>query len=242
MKQRRLMINGLLILLTLATVKVEASAQDGADRNPRPSIRVTADATITAKPDQAQIEIGVVTQAQNAQEAASQNAEKVDAVISALRRSLGAGADIKTISYSLNPNYRYPERGGQPTITGYTASNSVQVKTTDLTQVGKVIDVATQTGANNIQALRFMLKDEDAARAQALREAARKARAKAETLASALSLRIQRILFVEESGQVGPIPVFARAAMEASAAQSTPVEAGTIDVRATVTLTVEVAQ
>jgi uncharacterized protein YggE len=86
-----------------------------------------------------------------------------------------------------------------------------------------------------------MLKDEQAARTQALREAALKARAKADALASALGLKIQRVLFVEESAQSAPIPIYARAAMEASVAQ-TPVEPGTIDVRATVTLTVEVTQ
>ncbi|HVG18525.1 MAG TPA: SIMPL domain-containing protein [Blastocatellia bacterium] len=241
MKKTRRILDGLLVLVALTAFNVRAAAQDMPDRNPRPSIRVTGEATIIARPDQAQIDVGVMTQAQNAQDAASQNAQKQEAVISALRKAMGAGADIKTVSYSLNPNYRYPEGGGQPTITGYTASNTVQVKTGDLTQVGKIIDLATQAGANNIQSLRFMLKDEQAARAQALREAAIKARAKADALASALGLKIQRVLFVEESGQVMPIPVYARAEMTAAAAQ-TPVEAGTIDVRAVVTLTLEVAQ
>ena len=242
MRKTRRLINGLLILVALALFNGTALAQqDSQDKYPRPSIRVTGEATITAKPDQAEIDIGVVTQAQTAQDAASQNAQKVEAVLAALRKAIGAGADIKTVGYSLNPNYRYPERGGQPTITGYTASNTVQVKTGNLTEVGKIIDIATQSGANNIQALRFTLKDEQASRAQALKEAALKARTKADALASALGLRIQRVLFVEEHSQGTPVPVYARAAMEASAAQ-TPIEPGTIDVRATVTLTVEVAQ
>ena len=242
MRKTKKLITGLLILIALAMPNGEVLAQqDSQDKNPRPSIRVTGEATITTKPDQGEIDVGVVTQAQTAQDAATQNAQKVEAVLSALRKAIGAGADIKTVGYSLNPNYRYPERGGQPTITGYTASNTVQVKTRDLAQVGKIIDVATQAGANNIQALRFTLKDEQAARAQALKEAALKARTKADALASALGLRVQRVLFVEEHIQGGPIPVYTRAAMEAGAAQ-TPVEPGTIDVRATITLTVEVAQ
>jgi uncharacterized protein YggE len=235
-------IDVLLIFVVVVMLNGSALAQDAADKNPRPSIRVTGEATITTKPDQAQIDIGVVTQAQNAQEAANQNAQKVDAVIAALRKALGAGADIKTISYSLTPNYRYPERGGQPTITGYTASNTIQIKTDNLTQVGNIIDVGTQSGANNIRSLRFMLKDEQVSRAQALREAAMKARAKADALASALGVRFVRVLFVEESGQTTPIiPMYARAEMKSADAQ-TPVEAGTIDVQATVTLTIEIAQ
>src|SRR5436190_20513458 len=146
-----------------------ALAQDSPDKMVRPSIRVTGDSTVTVKPDQAEISIGVVTQAPAAGTAAAQNAQKQDTVIAELRKLLGAGADIKTISYSLSPNYRYPKEGGQPTITGYTATNVVQVKTPDLTQVGKVIDLATGSGANTIQSLRFTLKDESGARAQALR-------------------------------------------------------------------------
>ncbi|HKS41163.1 MAG TPA: SIMPL domain-containing protein [Blastocatellia bacterium] len=230
------------LLAAMCALGGDALAQEISSKDSRPSIRVTGEATVKVSPDQAQIDIGVVTQAQNAQAAASQNAQKLDATIAALRKALGSGADIKTISYSVSPNYRYPREGGQPTITGYTASNIVQVKISDLTKVGPVIDTATQTGANTIHALRFTLKDEQAARAQALREAAMKARAKAEALASALNLKIQRVLHVEEGGQVSVPPMYARAEMAMSANAQTPIEAGTIDVQATITLTVEVSQ
>ena len=232
----------LLVGFMLSTLGSTALAQEASDRAVHPSIRVSGDATVSVKPDQAEISIGVVTQAQNAQAAATQNAQKQDAVISELRKALGAGAEIKTISYSLSPNYRYPKEGGQPTISGYTASNTVQVKTMNLSQVGKVIDLATESGANSIQALRFTLKDETSARTQALREASTKARLKAEAIASALGLKIQRILHVEEGVQM-PRPMVEYADMAAVRAQSapTPIESGSIDLRATVTLTVEVA-
>jgi uncharacterized protein len=109
--------------------------------------------------------------------------------------------------------------------------------------VGKIIDLATQSGANNIQGLRFTLKDEMAARTRALAEAAVQARAKADVLASALRLKVVRVLQVEEGGAVAippPMPMYARAAEAAQV--TTPVEPGTIDVRATVVLTVEVSQ
>jgi uncharacterized protein len=232
----------LIAIAAIGLVHVEALAQDPIDKTPRPTIRVSGEATVTAKPDQAEINIGVVTQASTGQAAATQNAQKQDAVLSELRKVLGVTADIKTISYSLSPNYRYPKEGGQPTIAGYTASNIVQVKTNDLAQVGKVIDIATQSGANTIQSLRFTLKDEQGVRSQALREAAIKARAKADALASALGLKIVRVLHVAEGGVSMPIPINSRAfSAEANVAQ-TPVEPGTIDVHATVTLTVEIAQ
>ena len=241
-KIARKMIVALFILGGPGLLCGEAIAQERLSKDTLPSISVTGEATVKVSPDQAQINIGVITQAQSAQTASAQNAQKLDATIAALRRVLGPGAEIKTVNYSLMPNYRYPREGGQPTIDGYTASNTVEVKTNDMTQVGKIIDAATQSGANNIQSLQFTLKDEQAVRAQALREASLKAKAKAEAIASALSLKVVRVLRIEESGQVRPIPMYARAEMAQAASAPTPIEPGTIEVQATVTLTVEIAQ
>jgi len=234
----------ILISIALISLSPAVLAQDSQERLLRPSIRVTGEATVMAKPDQAQIDISVVTQAQTAQAAATQNAQRLDAVLAELRQALGQGAEIKTISYSLSPVYRYPREGGNPTITGYSATNVVQVKTNDLTQVGKIIDIATQSGANTVRRLQFTLKDEQAVRAQALREATVKARSKAESIASALGAKIVRVLRAEEGGPIVVQPVMAEAmAMRAeAAAPPTPVEPGTIEVRATVSLTVEISQ
>jgi uncharacterized protein YggE len=231
------------ILWTIAVLAWLVSAawgQSTMDKPASPSIRVTGEASITIKPDQAQIDIGVVTEAKNAQAAASENAERVEAVLGELRKVLGPGADIKTTSYSLTPMYHYPKEGGAPTITGFSATNVIQVKTNELTQVGKIIDTAAQSSANRIQGLQFTLKDEQAAYTQALREAVARAKAKAEAIASALGLKIVRVLRAEEGGPAAR-PVYAEGMRARAATQvQTPVEPGTIDVRAMVTLTVEV--
>jgi hypothetical protein len=232
-----------LAIAALGFVPAAGRAEESTGKAGPATIRVTGESTVTTKPDQAEIDLGVMTQAATGQAAAAQNAQKQDAVLAALRKALGPGAEIKTINYSLSPNYRYPKEGGQPTVSGYTANNTIQVKTPDLAQVGKLIDVATQTGANTVGSLRFTLKDEEGAVSQALREAATKARAKADALASALKLRVVRVLQVDEGGQ--PIrPIYAQAeSMRVSAASAppTPVEAGNIEVQASVTLVVEIA-
>ena len=214
------------------------AAQDAANKLP-PSIQTSGEAVVTAKPDRAQIDIGVVTQADNSQNAALKNATQLGAVLAQLKQLLGTGADVKTISYSLSPNYRYPTGGGEPTIIGYTATNVVRVTLDDLTQVGKVIDAATGSGANRIQSLQFTLKNRETVEAQALTEAARNARKKADTLAAALGVNILRILSVSESSPViVPVRSVAYARAEAT---STPIESGTIEVQATVSLVVEIS-
>lgn len=196
---------------------------------------------MTANPDRARIDVGVVTQSPQSQTAVSQNASKVEVLLAALRKALGSGADIKTLSYSLNPDYQYRASGGPSTISGYSATNIVRIMVDDLAKVGLVIDTAAQAGANRLPSVQFVLRDAQSARAQALKEAALKARAEAEILAGALGLKVNRILAVEEGGGA-VIPMrevmFARAE---SASASTPIQPGTLDVNASVQLTVEVS-
>jgi uncharacterized protein YggE len=210
--------------------------------SPLSSIRVTGDAKVTARPDRVQIDIGVTTRAAQSQEAASQNARQVDAVLAAVRKATPA-AVLKTISYSLNPTYQYHSNGEEPTITGYSAVNVVQVTLDDLAKIGTVIDSATLAGANHVQGIQFTLRDQDAVRAEALRQAATRARAEADVLAAALALKVVRVLSVEEnSPRMVPVRAYMGAPRTtAITAATTPVEAGTLDVTADVMLTVEVS-
>lgn len=228
-------------ILLLATVLSAAAAmpmtaQTVEDR--RRSIQTTGEAVITAEPNRARIDVGVTTQAQTSQAAAEQNAARSQAVLTRLRTVIGQTGEIRTVGYDLTPNYTYPQQGGEPKLTGYTASNTVRVTLDDLTKVGSVIDTATQAGANQIRSLQFMLKDERPSVDQALRQASQNAMRKAEAIAAALGVKTIRVLSATESGGA-PVPVREAFTMRAQATQ-TPVEPGTIEVRGSVTLTVEI--
>jgi uncharacterized protein len=214
-----------------------------AQQPPLSSIRVSGDAQVTAKPDRVQIDIGVATHADTSQAAATQNARQVDAVLAAVKKSAGPTAVLKTVNYSLNPAYKY-QNGHAPLISGYDASNLVQVQLDDLAKISNVIDAAAQSGANQVQGIQFTLRDQDGVRAEALRKAAAKARADADVLAQALGLKVVRVLFVEENGAVRQ-PLMRTMSMAAAAPMAakvdTPVESGTLEVAADITLTVEVA-
>ena len=228
------------LLLSVSTVY----AQPAPDRPRPPSITVNGEATIAAEPDQAQIDIGVTTQARNAPDASRENAERLARVLAEVKKHLSKADEVKTSGYSLNPQYRYPQ-GGKPEIIGYIANNIVRIKTAKLDDVGKLIDAAMQAGANNINRLVFTLKDEEAARLDALRQASAKAKAKAEAIAASLGLKILRIASVTE-GERSFQPIFRQTPMargEALTAQApTPVEPGTVDVKSTVSLTAEVSE
>lgn len=207
------------------------------------TIQVTGQAKVSATPDRVYIDIGVTTQARKSEAAASQNAVRLSAVITAVKSAAGTGAQLTTTEYSISPDYRYPPHGAA-TITGYTASNVLQVRLDDLRKLGAVLDAATRAGANNVRDIRFALRDEQIPRTQALRQAARSARQDAQALADALGLRVIRVLSVNEQGPavVPPPRIYmqARVFAQSQAAPVTPVEAGAISVDASITLTVEV--
>jgi len=217
-------------------------AQQGQAGNSVSTIRAVADAVTTAPPDRAQIHIGVVTQGPTAEAASGLNAKTQAGVLAQIKKELGNAADIKTVSFSVVPSYRYP-KDGNPIISGYTATNVLQVHIDDMSRVGKIIDIASQSGANQIQRLRFMLKDQQAPELAALREASVRAKAKVDAIASALGLKVIRILSVEEASEaVRPFQERTLALAEAAPRGApTPIEPGDIEIRAQVTLLAEVA-
>jgi uncharacterized protein YggE len=208
--------------------------------SPMSSIRVTGDAVVTAKPDRALIDVGVLTQEKQSQNAAAQNARQLDAIMVALHKLLGADADIKTINYALNPDYQYRPLGGKSAVSSYTALNVVRVTVDDLDKVGPVIDAATQAGANHVESVRYTVRDQQVLRSQAVREAALKARANADALASALNLKITRIVSVEE-GDGTPAGPDAADPRDPAGPAPTPIQSSSFVVTANVTLTAEVS-
>ena len=160
-----------------------------------------------------------------------------------MREAVGPDGEIETQSYSLRPNYTRPRDGSEATIASYTASNMIRVSKIAIGDAAKVIDAATGAGTTNVQRLQFTVDDEEALKLQALADAALEARARAEALAGALGLDIVRVLSVTEGEPVVVRPYAAATMMQAEMGRAqTPVEPGAVEVRATVTLRVEVAE
>src|SRR5262249_42356375 len=132
-----------------------------------------------------------------------------------------------------------------PSIRSYTANNTVRLALDDLTKLHQLVDAATKAGASNVNRLNFMLRDEGKARAEALGKAADQARSAAAALADRLHVKLGRLLRVEEEQPVIVSPgrqVELAAAVKAGTAAAEPVEPGSIEVHANISLTYEVAQ
>jgi uncharacterized protein YggE len=226
-------------ILAAAVVPALAGCAANATRaqEPRPAtertIVVHASASVNRAPDLATARFAVETDAADARSAARSNAATAAAVVQALRDA-GVGADrIRTLQVELSPRYSRPEPGGGARITGYRALNQVVVALDDMASVGVVIDAAIDAGANRVNGISFDLADPEEARLEALGAAVAKARREAEAIARALGEPLGPVKTVTTAGVPAMEP---RAMRLESAAPSMPVEPGTVEIRADVTV------
>lgn len=223
--------------LVLGTALLLAAATSGTAQL-RPFVRASGEGAVSFQPDQMKLSLTVSNQADSARQAADENATRSTTLIDAVKKLLGATADLRTVSYSVSPVYRYPA-GAQPQIYAYQATNSLEVTTSDLSIAGRLIDTAVSAGANNIGGIRFGLKDPQPARQLALKLATQQARSSAEAIASGLNARLGAIISVEETSAVRPLTTDSRVL---STAATVPIETGTVEVRANVVIEAELLQ
>lgn len=221
-------------------VSIDAALRQG----DKPYVLATGAATVSAKPDQAVVEVGVITEGKTAAIAAAENARQSDAFLKEVRELLPGDGQLKTSGYSLRSSYRFPKPGEAAVVSGYVATNMVQIKVNDLTQVGRIIDAVTRSGANSVRRLEFGLKNPLPVRDQALREAASNAKSSVEAMAAGLGLRVLRVLAIEEGSFDGEFGMKkkAPAPLPSGAGPTTPVEVGEIEFEAVVTLRAEIGQ
>ena len=221
----------LLLALSLALampMTTQAQTPAGVATAPQGTLlSVSASADAKRVPDVATISTGVVTQAADANAAMRANAVQMDKVMAAIRAAGIAERDIQTSGISLNPQYKYVE-DKPPTITGYQASNTVNVKVRDLSILGKVLDAFVASGANQLNGPSFEVDKPDEAYDEARIAAIKKAQARAQTYADALGLKVRRIVSISEGGAgfPRPMPMVRMQAADAGFAKETSVAPG----------------
>ena len=214
-----------------------------------PSITVSGNGMVSAAPDHAMIRLGAEDQGPNAGSAQQAVNKTVAAVIAAIKKLGIADKNIATIGINLYPVYSKPVPRGdnakpeEPKIIAYRASNTVKVDTDDLEKIGPIIDAGLQAGANNIQGLDFDLQNDTKQREEALEMSAKEAKSKADAIARAMGITLIGVLEVSEGGisVIQPRMEMSRFAMKADYA-STPVQAGQVQVQASLTVKYRIQQ
>ena len=242
----KFIVMGLLAIFLLAygfmtgNAKSAAAAED-VSRN---SLSVSGQGKIFVKPDIAYVTIGVTTEAKSAKDAQSENSQNLAKVFSALKSAGISEIDIRTVNYDLSPRYDYinTKEVQKQVLKGYVVTNQVQVTVRNVDNVGKVLDGATNAGANLSGGVTFSLSEPkmDTAYTDALNKALKNGSGKAETLAKGLGVSIGKPKEVVENGASYPQPVYGGIRNEAKAVEvSTPISTGQMEITATVSLKYE---
>lgn len=175
-----------------------SGVSQGTDTNIK-TISLTGSGSSSAKADQAKVDLGVQTTSDLASDAIRANAEKMSAIIDALKAIGISEDDIVTTSYSVYPQYDWTERGS--IFRGYVVTNLVQVTVKELDIVGDIIDAAASSGANQINGIGFGLSDakREELKTNAYIAALTDARDKADVIAETLGLTISGVQSVTEN-------------------------------------------
>src|SRR5690606_33046566 len=155
------------------------------------------------------------------------NSAEMAKVVAAIKAAGIADRDVQTSGISIQPQYRYAENQ-PPVITGYQASNTVNIKVRDIARLGDVLDALVASGANQVHGPSFEIDQPEAAYDEARQAALKLAQARAEMYAGSLGLRVRRNVSISEGGGVQPPrPVMKAMAMDArmEAAAATPGQA-----------------
>ncbi len=229
------------LVAALAALALAAGAQTPvATTLPQGLLTVGGYAEAKTDADMATIRLGVETQAKTAKEAQASTNALANRLIEAALKVVSDRKAYQTSDLSLEPVYSQPSgypgsaTAQPPKLIGYRALNVLTVRVDDVTKVGPLVDAVTDAGATNVDSISFGLKDSKAARRQALIDAVRDARSKAEAMAAGLGLRLGDVYSVDEGGL--PVVRPYEAPAMAMRVAGTPVMTGEVSLSASVTL------
>lgn len=152
------------------------------------NLQVTGTGKVQVAPDEAIVHLGVVTDGKTATEAATSNAARTQAMISAITKQPNHG--VTTVGLGVNPIMSYDPQTNVGTIVGFRATNGVEVKT-KVGFAGQIYDAGIAAGATESSGITFQVQNESPHREEALRLAFEQASKEAHIVARAAKVELE---------------------------------------------------
>ncbi len=199
---------------------------------------------VTTSPDRVIISLAVETEHTDVKVAQAKNAEVMDTVMAAMKSAGLTGDDLKTTGYRIN----LVREGATSSMISptkeryvYHVTNTLMVTLTETDRAGEIVDLAIASGANRVNYISFTLSDEKRSelRSEALTMAVKEAGSDAECVAAALGRRVTGVKEVSIGSTYVPLPRYydMAAGAEMAPTTKTPIEPGTLEVAASVSVT-----
>ncbi|MEX1264666.1 MAG: SIMPL domain-containing protein [Actinomycetota bacterium] len=225
------------VAVVVLAIGARAMAQDTSVEGARRTITVTSTATVGSQPDQATLQLGIETEAEDSTDALAQNGKVTDDVLAALERAGIAADDVQT--EQLDVYRRTVDRKTPQERTVFVADSTLSVTVRDLDRVGPVIEAAVGAGATSVRNVRFEVSDPARARTQALEQAVDGARVKADAMAGAAGATVTGVERIVEEGAARPVydEAYRAAAFSVASADLSVVAPDELDTSVTITVT-----
>lgn len=203
------------------------------------TITVTGVGQVSAAPDMARVTMGVTHRAHTAEEAMALVSQDVAAILEVLKSSDVAARDMLTTGFYLRRIFdrRSSQNGQPPKPIGFESGNMVTVRLREIAKVGRVIADVTKAGVNDVRGINFEIADTAPLMQEARKRAVRDAVARAQDYVEAAGVSLGKVREIREQGGRAPRG-FAMA--EARMADAAPIEAGEVDLSASVTMIFEI--
>jgi uncharacterized protein len=229
-------IVALLVVVMLGFSYVKAESTVGKYNPPR-MLNVNGTGIVKASPDMARIVLGYVNEEKDAKSSQANNAKVSNEIIRVLKGLGIDDKDLQTVDFSITPVYTY-EPNKDPYIRGYQTSNMLSVAVRDLGKIGTVIDVSASAGANRFQNISFDIADRETIKFQAIEEAMRDARKKAETALKPEGEKILQIVTISvDGGWAQTTPTYRNDMKEGVAPSAPTIQPGELSITITVQVT-----
>lgn len=203
------------LVLLLGVVVAALSACDG---NPGPvkdnarQVTVVGAGQVQGVPDTLTADVAIEFVAPDVTSAMDQTNQRQQAVVNALTDAGVDSKDINTTDVTLQPQYT---TGGNNTITGYRAANSIRVKIRKTDAASHVLAVIVDTGgdATRINSVSYSIEDDSKLVKDARARAFNDAKDRAMQYAQLSGLSLGRVISISEaSGTTPPTPTPLRGA------------------------------
>ncbi|HUG92789.1 MAG TPA: SIMPL domain-containing protein [Planctomycetaceae bacterium] len=191
------------------------------------TISVAGTGKVSAPPDMASIQTGVITQAETARDALAANNEAMAKILAVLKQHKIADKDVQTASFQVHPVYRHDRQGQtEPQVVGYRVQNQVRVDVRNLPELGKVLDALVEAGSNQVSGITFGVDDPTGSLNQARGRAMADAKSRAQVYAQAAGVTVGRVQSISEQPPQIPRPMPMQMAFARADAASVPVATG----------------
>ena len=173
--------------------------------NPR-QVTVVGTGQVQGVPDTLTADVSIEFTASDVTAAMNQTNDRQQAVINALIASGIDRKNIRTTDVTLQPQYSNPEPSGPATITGYRATNAIEVKIHPPDAASRTLALIVGTGgdATRISSVRYSIADDSQLVKDARARAFEDAKSRAGQYAQLSGLRLGKVLSISEASGNGP--------------------------------------